>query len=181
MVSGNSARIVHRSHGRLRVRVDRLRHDAELVHRVEERLSNLPGVRRIEMVPETGSVLVLFEPSRFDEERLASEAREAELFHLSLSPRATEDGPSAGVLPHVIWRRANTFVNQKSRSPLDLRTLFPLALVAWAVKQILTERPIPRTPWYTLLWYAFGLYTKFNLETEIRRATEPARSNDREQ
>jgi hypothetical protein len=34
--------------------------------------------------------------------------------------------------------------------------------VAWAIRQILTERPIARTPWYTLLWYAWGIYTRFN-------------------
>jgi hypothetical protein len=162
MMSDNGARIVHRSQGRLRVRVDRLRHDAELVRRVEERLSNLPGVRRIETVPETGSVLVLFEPSRFDEERLTNEAREAELF--VLSPLPAQGGtatPDAGPV-RALWHRANVTVSEKSRGPLDIRTLVPLALVAWAIRQILTERPIARTPWYTLLWYAWGIYTRFN-------------------
>src|SRR5262249_25751844 len=95
MVSENRARIVHRSPGRLRVRVERAGHDAGHVQRIVERLSSLPGVTRIETRPDTGSVLVLFEPSRFDEERLASAAREADLFQLSAEPSEASESQEA--------------------------------------------------------------------------------------
>jgi hypothetical protein len=35
-------------------------------------------------------------------------------------------------------------------------------MVLWSFRQILTERPLARTPWYTLLWYAFGIFVRFN-------------------
>jgi copper chaperone CopZ len=165
MGSENGARIVHRSPGRLRVRVERARHDAEHVQRIVERLSSVPGVTRIETRPDTGSVLVLFEPSRFDEEHLASAAREADLFQLSVEPSEASEPQEAqprGGIGRAFWERANVAMNQRSQGPLDLRTLLPLALAVWALRQILTERPVVRTPWYTLLWYAWGLYTKFN-------------------
>ena len=171
MVDTNGARIVHRSPGRLRVRVEQARHDAELGRRIGERLSGVPGVSRIETAPDTGSVLVLFEPSRFDEERLASAAREADLFHLDLSPAVTGEGQPRDGLLGAVWQRANAAVNQRSRGPFDLRTLVPLVLVVWAVRQILTEPRLARTPWYTLLWYAWGIYTRF---------VPPARSNGAE-
>jgi Heavy metal associated domain 2 len=176
MESENGARIVHRSSGRLRVRVDRVRSDADLVHRIVERLSSVPGVTRIETRADTGSVLVLFEPSVFDEERLAGAAREAELFHLSAERTETIERRGAlppGAIARAVWERANSAVNQRSQGPLDLRTLFPLALAVWAVRQILTERPLARTPWYTLLWYAWGLYSRFNAAPREPRRSEP--------
>jgi hypothetical protein len=166
MVSANGARVVHRSPGRLRVRVDRVRHDADLVQRIVERLSRVPGVTRIETAPETGSVLVLFEPSRFDEERLERAAREGDLFQLTQQPVEPQYAPRNGGLVHSVWQNANIAVSQRSRGPLDLRTLVPLALVVWAIRQILTERPLARTPWYTLLWYAWGIYTRFTPSTK---------------
>jgi hypothetical protein len=173
-MSTNGARIVHRSPGRLRVRVDRARHDVDLIHRIVERLSRVPGVKQIETAPETGSILVLFEPSRFDEERLASEARDGELFYLQRLPAESKEARSEGGLARSLWQRTNMAVNQKSRGPIDLRTLVPLALVGWAIKQIVTERPIPRTPWYTLLWYAWGIFTRFNPPNEVKSTDETA-------
>jgi hypothetical protein len=148
--------------------VEQARHDAELGRRIGERLSGVPGVSRIETAPDTGSVLVLFEPSRFDEEHLASAAREADLFHLDLSPTVTGEGLPPDGLLRGVWQRANAAVNQRSRGPFDLRTLVPLALVVWAVRQILTEPRLARTPWYTLLWYAWGIYTRFTPPTHYR-------------
>jgi hypothetical protein len=160
----NHARVVHRSPGRLRVRVAALRDEPELGRRIAAHLGALPGVSDIRVTESTGSVLVLHEAEQFDEERLARAAREAELFELTPEPTETTAAAPAprGSAIWGAWGTANRTVNRFSRDLLDLRTLIPLALVLWSIRQILTERPLVRTPWYTLLWYAFGIFTRFS-------------------
>jgi hypothetical protein len=181
MSTTNGARIVHRSPGRLRVRVIDLRENTERAGEIVERLSALQGVTRIETKAETGSVLVLFDRDAFDEERFIQAAREAELFSVSADPpmetspeeegsgrrrrargAVAPEGGSRGQAVYGAWERGNSTVAWATGGLLDLGTLIPLAMVLWAVRQIVLERPLARTPWYTLLWYAFGVFTRFN-------------------
>lgn len=52
--------IAHYAPGRLRLRVARLKADAPLAARLHERLAAVPGVRKVETRPLTGSVLIEF-------------------------------------------------------------------------------------------------------------------------
>jgi hypothetical protein len=180
MSQQNGVRVVHRSPGRLRVRIAALREDPDLVGRVREQFTTFPGVTRVETTPETGSLLVSYEPAEFSEERFAATARDTGLFDLSppLPEPAIQGQPrprgARGAAVYAGWERANRWVEQVTGGVFDLRVLVPLALVVWAVRQILVERPAVRTPWYTLLWYAFGLFTRFNPEPKpAERSTEP--------
>lgn len=163
-VRTSAAYVIHRSPGRLRLKVAALRANPEMAERIAERLSTLPGVIEVRATPATRSVLVLHEEERFSEEQLAAAAREAELFELSpVAPVDTTQEPARprGATIWAAWESANRGLRHLSHGLLDLRTLIPLALVLWAFRQILTERPLVRTPWYTLLWYAFGIFTRF--------------------
>jgi hypothetical protein len=167
MAASNGARIVHRSPGRLRVRVGDLRENPDRASRIVGRLSDVPGVQRVETFPETGSVLVLHEGNGFDVERFIGIARDEGLFDVPPDvPVSAEPAlrPARGVTVYGGWDRANDWFAQGTRGLLDLRTLIPLAMVIWAIRQLVIERPPVRTPWYTLLWYAFGLFTKWNPE-----------------
>jgi len=163
MALENGARIVHRSPGRLRLRVPALRENRELALRIEERLGDLPGVRELRTSAVTGSVLLLLDEESFDEGRWTQVAEAEGL--IRLAPEEPEEpappGPR-GASVWAAWQQANTTVHRASRGVLDLRTLIPLCLVLWSIRQILLDRPLARTPWYTLLWYAFGIFTRFN-------------------
>jgi hypothetical protein len=162
MISANGARIVHRSPGRLRLRMPALRQEPELAARITERLGDLPGVRELRSIPATGSVLVLYDAA-FDEAKWMETAESEGLIRISPEP-PEELTPAAprGATVWQAWEQANQAVNRASHSLLDLRTLIPLCLVLWSIRQILLDRPLARTPWYTLLWYAFGIFTRFS-------------------
>jgi hypothetical protein len=159
----NGALIVHRSPGRMRLRVPALREEPELAARIEARLGALPGIRELRANATTGSLLILHDGEAFDEAGWTEAASAEGLFQLSADPPAAPapDRPR-GTAAWAAWDQANTAVNRVSRNLLDLRTLIPLCLALWSLRQILTERPLARTPWYTLLWYAFGIFTRFN-------------------
>jgi hypothetical protein len=147
----------------LRLRVPSLRSEPQLAARIEDRLGALPGIRELQTNAVTGSVLVLHDTEQFDEARWTEAARSEGLFELTTeAPEARAPAPPRGATAWAAWEKANQVVHRASRDRLDLRTLIPLALVLWSIKQIVTERSLARTPWYTLLWYAFGIFTRFH-------------------
>lgn len=179
MASINGAQILHRSPGRLRVRVPALREDPDLASRIVERLGDLPGVHAVQTNPVTASVLVLHEPEGFDEQKWSEAAHSEGLFVLSAGPpSALAPAAPRGAAAWAAWERVNHSVNRLSGNLLDLRTLIPLAMVLWSIRQILTERPLARTPWYTLLWYAFGIFTRFNPPPKGETPPRPSDNGD---
>jgi hypothetical protein len=134
-----------------------------------DRLSGLSGVNRVETKAETGSVLVLFDGERFDEEQFLETARREELLLIedeapSSVPANAGSAPRepSGALAWGVWNHGNRAVARITGGIFDLGSLIPLAMVIWAIRQIALERPLARTPWYTLLWYAYGIFTKFH-------------------
>ena len=58
-------RIVHAIPGRVRLKVDEVRENQTLAGELQQRLTSLPGVRKVEINPRTGSVLILYEAAVF--------------------------------------------------------------------------------------------------------------------
>lgn len=56
----HKAHVVHHSTGRVRLRMQHKRHDAEFFRAVQERLSSIDGVQHVEVNPATGSILVRY-------------------------------------------------------------------------------------------------------------------------
>jgi hypothetical protein len=57
----------------------------------------------------------------------------------------------------------NATVGRLTGGIADLRTLLPLALVAWAMRQILRGQASPLA-WSAALWYAHGLFRDYGLD-----------------
>jgi len=58
----------------------------------------------------------------------------------------------------------NSSVDHLTGGVLDLRTLAPLALVAWALLEIVRGKAGPLA-WSAALWYAHGLFRDYTLPT----------------
>ncbi|KAB8315932.1 DUF5132 domain-containing protein [Tolypothrix campylonemoides VB511288] len=65
-------------------------------------------------------------------------------------------------LMHVV-SDVNADVARITNGFVDLRLLLPLGLSALAIRQLVTKGlQIDEIPWYTLTWYAFDTFLKFN-------------------
>ena len=87
--------------------------------------------------------------------------------------RAKELGLTHGINYKV--EDYETRVAEITNGRWDLRSVVPLTLGAFAVRQMLTDFAVVGTiPWYVLAWYAFDSFWKLNQAQE-----DPARIHDR--
>ena len=55
-------RILHAIPGRIRLRIEKVRHNALLAEQLQQHLLTVPGVQDVRIDPRTGSVLILYNP-----------------------------------------------------------------------------------------------------------------------
>jgi hypothetical protein len=99
-VHPNTARVAHRSTGRLRLRLPQRRHDLPFFLELYESLHTQPEIDDVTINPATGSVLLWFDPAReaaldaaltrsgllrIDDSELHPEHAERHLFHVSVN------------------------------------------------------------------------------------------------
>jgi hypothetical protein len=61
----------------------------------------------------------------------------------------------------------NTDVKQITKGIADLRVILPLAIALLAIRQFMKKGlQLEEIPWYILLWYAFDMFTRLNVENE---------------
>jgi hypothetical protein len=171
IASGNGGvELLHAIPGRIRLRVHEVKGSPARAHEVEQQVAGLKLVRRVEVNPVTGSVLVVY-----DHEDSASIAELGRLFlpGLELATMTTPPDPVPdvdavtpsvveGVMHHARAINANL---RTTTGGLDLRVLVPATFVLLGIKTLVTERK--RTPaWYNYFWFAFGTFCTLN-----RRAT----------
>jgi copper chaperone CopZ len=158
------ARITHRTPERLRLKIPSRKGDYPYFDSLRRQLSNLPGVKSVEVNPMTGSLLFLLEPGR--EISLAKAA--GNYFTL------LEEDPGTLTLQDAV---ANLFgeINRKIGSftggGLDLRSFVFAGCVALGIYQISIGN-IVAPAWYVAFWYAMTLAT----QNSAGKETAPRRS-----
>jgi hypothetical protein len=152
----NRARIVHHVPGRVRVRLPRAKRDREFARRVEESLAACPGVRRVEVSPITGSVLIRYDAGllRDFDERLAEHAAAEGLFALDAEPK-TNDSATARQVEGFFTRISNVFKLATSGA-IDLKELFPFAVGTYAF--FFVDRKTGAPLWLSMLFFAWDAY-----------------------
>ena len=123
--------IVHAMPGRARLRIAERRGDAVFFASLATGLSNIPGVRKVEVRPLTGSILIQHGPPL---ERISTAAQEARLFVLGNAHSVPPATPAMSIDPKVV---------------------VGLGLGALSLWQITEGRVLP--PAITLAWYAASL------------------------
>src|SRR5262245_21781553 len=78
------AQVVHHIPGRMRVKLPHTKGQHQLLQEIQQSISPLPGIKRVEINPTTGSVLVEYDPTHHDDfhGHLAAHAEQHELFAL---------------------------------------------------------------------------------------------------
>jgi hypothetical protein len=158
-------RVVHSSQGRLRIRVP----PAVPAEDLATAVSREPGVVGSRWSARTRSLLVLYRPDLADAGALTDAvarltgARSAPASNgLGHEPGAAGPGTAltgglrdaARVLDHGVQRA--------TRGALGLAALLPVALIGWALVEVMRGRTGPLA-WSTALWYAHGLYRDYSL------------------
>ena len=170
-LAANEIQIIHFIPGRLRFKLRHLKNDAGMAGMVRQVLSNIPGIRSVEINPITSSVLIHYDPEVFQWDNPAVRAIAPGLFPDDLSPEMYEDwlrmhtnGDGQPDLKQQIESAAasmNRRVHEATRGSADLTTVIPLALVAMGIGTVVVSRRLPMPKWYDFFWFALGTYTMF--------------------
>jgi hypothetical protein len=158
------AKVVHAIHGRVRLRVPELRSNAALAQRIGDRLSVVPGVRRVGANPVTGSLLVEYDPAALD---LAESRRALEELSGELGDTVLDGDGLAGLAtwisspPNGLAAGSATARAAGPRTGAGVRSLLPLSLAALGVGRLLSGNVVS-PQWYEYFWFAFSTHHLLN-------------------
>jgi hypothetical protein len=159
--------VAHHLPHRTRYRVPKGRRSKETAERIVEKISQVPGVKSVNVNHRTGSVFVAHDEHEdilvglsgaFDSicDDLFEEVLEAE----------SEMIPGFSVLAHLLKKRAGKidhFLAEKTGNIIDLKMLVPVLLLgAGAIKMMRNRAWFHEVPAWVLLYYAYDSYLKFH-------------------
>jgi len=166
--------VVHAIPGRIRLKITQIHHNPELADEVEDRLSRIAGVRRVEANPVTASVLVLFErPTDTPDAALQylSSTWPSELGPLEYTHRQAGNGNGSGngarALAHMDRRVVDFFgsVNAgvgKVTSGVDLKLLVPFVLFFFGARSLFFSEKVAVPAWYDFFWFGLSIFVMMN-------------------
>lgn len=163
-----TATILHAIPGRIRVRVEGSARAPETMSALASAVSQIAGVQEVRINPTTGSLLALYDPNAVSIEEMYIAARAARL-NITAPGSPSSPGETAEVSQVArnitsSFGRVDSAISSVTGGRLDAKTLVPLGLGAAAVRQIATTGAgLSAIPWYILLWYSYGIFTKYNL------------------
>jgi hypothetical protein len=155
--------IAHDIPGRLRLRLPVTATTEELPSAILRE----PGVTACRWSARTRSLLVLYRPDDTDAASLGeavarlSGAEQAEE-PAGVTPPPAEAGAAINLGLREAARVLDERVQRVTRGSLGLGSLLPLALMGWAVTELVRGRTAPLA-WSSALWYAHGLYRDYSL------------------
>lgn len=112
------------------------------------------GIETVACNPRTGSVLCL--GKRIEAAAVAQQGEAEGLFALSLSE--AQQGPLSHTLGRA-FKKVDNEINRFTTGELDLPSIAFLTLLGIGVYQLMRGN-VAVPPWYTALWYAFGVFSK---------------------
>jgi Heavy metal associated domain 2 len=161
-------RVAHASHGRVRLKVDRLKGDESLAARLEHALSSTgKAIERVEANPLTGSLLLTFAADELGIGELADIAGDAVTDELTeefgdLIEGALRTSSAPSVEERGGPGKIQTLGNKVPRKMPPVRTTLPVSLAALGIGSLVRRGPVPLPTWYEYLWYAFAVYSMTN-------------------
>jgi hypothetical protein len=148
------AHVSHRTPERMRVRIPSRKSDADHFARLEKSLADRFNFQKLTVNHLTGSILIV-DPS-IDPAAVAEHGMENELFDLQVLDPPKEILAQKVSSPMAALNRS---IERFSGGDVDMAGLVFIALCVYGVIEI-ARGNLRRPPWYTALWYAFGVFTK---------------------
>jgi len=175
--------LVHSIPGRLRARWRTLKKEPhERAGEIADRLVRETGVLDVTVHTATGSVLVVFDPERTDEERIMEV-----LLHVTGAPHVLAPGdalppppPTSSSQPSTLAVATAVFFDELNQDVLratdgaaDLRMLMPLGFVGLGLAEVVATGEVPPPPWWSLFWWSFRAFLSLN-DPAIKIAVAPS-------
>jgi hypothetical protein len=154
--------VAHAIPGRIRLRIPPGARTSGLAQAV----SQLDGVSTAEWTPRTRSLLVRYRAATISVgeivEIVARHGNVALPPDVASAPSATDGRSPVATAMVELATDLNRRLAERTHGTLDLRTLVPLGLAVWAVRELLRGQLAP-LGWSSALWYAHGLFRDYNL------------------
>lgn len=174
-----SARVVHVSRGRMRLKVDgTARQRSSVLANLASRCDENGDSVGVAVDDRTGSALISWDPDGVTIDEAVELVRSADAALQDVTPPQVREvvGRVASRSAQELWRRlgaADRRVDVATDGAVDLRMLAPMAIGALSLRQLLRTGPqLSRMPWYMLAYYAFDTFHK--LHSRPLRATMPS-------
>jgi hypothetical protein len=154
--------VAHNISGRLRLRLPL----GASTEPLEAAVTAMSGVTGCKWSPRTRSLLVLYDPQQHGgpDAIVDTVARVTGLDRPPGGPTHGHAPPAPGsrFAPAVreVFREVDQHVQRVSQGLIGLRGLFPVALTAWALAEVVRGRTAPLA-WSSALWYAHGLFRDY--------------------
>ena len=158
--------------GRARLRVPKPRTPVEM-RRMAGRVAKSKRVRNVETNPNTGSLLVSFDPDD-PIDMMIEDLRQLGLDVATLveQSRQVRTQSTGAVVVQRAMSGANAKLHEMTHGHVDLRLAVPAIYAGLAVRNFLTHRARLRdASWYQLLYWAFDSFFKLHEEQTVREAT----------
>jgi hypothetical protein len=161
----NELHLVHNIPGRLRLRVP----PGVDIAGLAQALAAEPGVTSCTWSARTRSLLVLYQPESLTPTTIADFV----VRHTGLDFATDQEAPrtalptqpdAGGLVPLAVtegFQELDHRVLRATRGLVGLGGVIPLALAAWALREIVRGRTAPLV-WSSALWYAHGLFRDYN-------------------
>ena len=128
-----------------------------LLNEIRERLLTLPGVQSVDTNPTTGSVLILYSSDSARDFGQVLFERVTDLVAFAPeSPAEIGDYSTTAVDLLTVIKRADDGVRTSAGGRIDLKLLFPLAMVALTVMTFPTNLQTPL--WLSFLMFGFSSF-----------------------
>ncbi len=143
--------LVHYLPGRMRYRIPSLVGEEKIGKNIETQMRRLNGVKKVEVRPLVGSVLIEFQPETIEADMIYTV-----LVSLAGLDKQVERTPPSRVRKEIVnmGRFCNHMVYEKTKGVLDLRTLFPLMMVGVGIHRMMNQG-VGLPSGFVLLWWAF--------------------------
>jgi acyl carrier protein len=176
IVQVTGVRLAHASPGRLRLKVDDVKNDAQRARQLEDQLRTVPGIHSVEASPVTGSLLLTYDEPALDSlDSMEVPFSTAKALGISLNDLDPEDlrllmshhgngsnTPNASISEGL--EAAVKEVNATLRRAVgaDLGILLPLTLALLGIRSLMRTEKTVLPPWHDYLWFSFSTYFILN-------------------
>jgi hypothetical protein len=162
----NGLRVAQDIRGRLRLRLPA----SAPTDGLQAAVAAAPGVTSHTWSPRTRSLLVLYDPERGNRDAIAGAVAQAIGLHVPIDAGAppgtptqpTEPGAALALGLRQLFGEVDDRVRRTTHGLVGLGGLFPVALTAWALAELVRGRAAPLA-WSSALWYAHGLFRDYQV------------------
>jgi cation transport ATPase len=172
-VQAIGVRLAHLSPGRIRLKVDDLKHDERRARDIEAQLRSVSGIHSAAANPITGSLVLDYDEAAMESMELPFSV--ARILGISLNDLDPDElrrlmshhGNGAKPMDGAIADGLESAVKDLNAAltrtiGADLGIVLPLLLAGLGLRSLMVSEKTVLPSWYDYLWFAFGTYFALN-------------------